>query len=59
MSNEQTLNAGQVEIKIHPGRQSLSPFQLIFTTSQDKKSDEYREEQWDWEKNEYVVRGEV
>ena len=55
----QTLNAGQVEIKIHPGRQSLSPFQLIFTPSQDKRSDDYREEQWDWEKNEYVVRGEV
>jgi len=59
MSNEQTINAGQVEIQIYPGRQSPSPFQLIFTTSTDKESDEYREEQWDWEKGEYVVRGEV
>jgi len=59
MSNEQTINAGQVEIQIHPGRQSLYPFQLIFTPSADKRSDDYREEQWDWEKGEYVVRGEV
>jgi hypothetical protein len=57
--SEQTIKAGQVKILIHPGRQSQSPFQLIFTPSPDKESDECSEQQWDWEKNEYVVRGEV
>ena len=57
-SNEQTLNAGQVEIQIYPGRQSLSPFQLIFITSQDKESDDYSELQFDFILDEYVIRGE-
>lgn len=56
MSNEQTLNAGQVEILIHPGRQSLSPFRLIFTPSADKESDEYTEQQWDWVEGSFTLR---
>jgi len=55
--SEQTINAGQVEIQIHPGRQSLSPFQLIFTPSPDKESDEYSEQQWDWERTSTLCVG--
>jgi hypothetical protein len=51
--NEQTVSAGQVEIQIHQGRQSLSPFQLIFTQSQDKESDE---QQFDWVEGEFTMR---
>ena len=40
MSNEQTINAGQVEILINQGRQSQSPFQLIFTQSEESADDE-------------------
>jgi hypothetical protein len=57
MSNEKTLNAGQVEILIHPGRQSPSPFQLIFTPLPDKESDD-REQQFDFILDDYVIRGE-
>ena len=56
MSENETIS---IEVQIGLTRQSLSPFQLIFTPSPDKESDEYSEQQWDWEKNEYVVRGEV
>ena len=61
MSSEEQHSEAQrkLDIIICQPRQGLSPFQLIFTPSQDKRSDDYREEQWDWEKNEYVVRGEV
>ena len=58
MSNEQTINAGQVEIQIHPGRQSLYPFQLIFTPSADKESDDYNGLQFDFILDDYVIRGE-
>ena len=58
MSNEQTVNAVQVEIQIHQGRQSPSPFRLIFTPSQDKRSDDYSEQQFDFILDDYVIRGE-
>ena len=54
-SNEQTINAGPVEIQIHQGRQSPSPFQLIFIQSEESADDERREEQFDWVEGQFTM----
>jgi len=58
MSNEKQHSEAQrkLDIIICQPRQSLRPFQLIFTPSQDKRSDEYREEQWDWVEDSFTLR---
>jgi hypothetical protein len=53
--SEQTINAGQVEILIHPGRQSQYPFRLIFTQSEESADDERREYQWDWVEGQFTM----
>jgi len=51
---EKTINAGQVEVIINPGRQSLEPFVLTFGCSEDER----QEQQYDFINDEYILRGE-
>jgi hypothetical protein len=51
-NNEKTINAGQVEVIINPGRQSLEPFALTFGCSENERR---QEQQFDWVENTFTV----
>jgi len=52
MGREKTINAGQVEVIINPGRQSLEAFALTFGCSENDRREEF---QYDWVENTFTL----